>query len=75
MALGVDIHTHLSEKSNFKKTSCTLNTGQAHTYYNKKSVMNTYIYMRRCPALPRALSSQTFTFVTNTTALDKPRLF
>ena len=51
-----------------------MTTGQAHTYYNKKSVMNMYIYMRRCPDLPRALSTQTFTFVTNTTALDKPRL-
>ena len=52
-----------------------MNTGQAHTYFNKKSVMNTYVYMRRSPALPSALSSKTFTFVTNTSALDKPRLF
>ena len=75
MALGVDIHTHFPEKSNFKQISCTLTTGQAHTYFNKKRVMNMYVYMRRCPALPGALSSQTFTFVTNTTTLDKPRLF
>ena len=70
MALGVYAHTDFPEKINFKQTSCTLTTGQAHTYFNKKSVMNTYIYMRRCPALPRAVSSQTFTFVTNTSALD-----
>ena len=75
MALGVDTHTHFPEKSNFKKTSCTLTIGQVQTYFNKKSVMNRYVYMRRCPALPRALSSQTLTIVTNTTALDKPRLF
>ena len=52
-----------------------MTTGQAHTYFNKKSVMNMYVYMRRCPVLPRDLSSQTFTFVTNTSALDKSRLF
>ena len=70
----MNTHTHCPEKSKFKQASCTLTIGQVHTYYNKKGLMNMYVYMRRCPPLPWDLSSQTFTFVTNVSALDKPTI-